>query len=249
MSSPTSTHSALAMSRFLSLSSQAIDVPWWPELLAWVAQTMDQDAAHNWSHLTRVWHNARLIWHDEDPDDLLWFPIAIAIACHDLINPPKDQTDARQLASTHSAQRTVEWLDTHTHMLPDSLDLVAEAIRTHSHSSGLTPASLPAKILTDADRLDALGVHGIVRVVQVGQSLGRALYHPQDPLGSDREVDDSTWSVDHFFTKILNLPPLMHTSMGKKLARARAHVVVDFLHQLAQETHVSPEPLKAWNFS
>ena len=248
MLSYTSGASALSMSRFFSLSSHVMNVPWWEDLIQWVSQTMAQDDAHSWDHLIRVWHNARLIWKAEDPDDLLWFPIGIAILCHDVINIPKDQED-RALASTRSAEVTVDWLHTHTHLIADQLDLVEEAIRTHSYSSGLTPHSLPAKMVTDADRLDALGAHGIIRVVQVGQSLSRQLYHPDDPLALMRQVDDSTWSVDHFFEKILKVPGHMHTETGRRIASTRAQFVVDFLRQLVSEVGISPEPLEAWSFS
>ena len=97
--------------------------------------------------------------------------------------------------------------------------LVIEAIRAHSFSSGIYPESLEAKILSDADKLDALGAIGIARVFMYSCEEGRGLEE----------------SINHFREKILKLPDLMNTPEGKEEALRRVKIIKEFLDELMRE--------------
>jgi len=97
--------------------------------------------------------------------------------------------------------------------------LVIEAIRAHSFSSGIYPESLEAKILSDADKLDALGAIGIARVFMYSCEEGRGLEE----------------SINHFRKKILKLPDLMNTPEGKEEALRRVKIIKEFLDELTRE--------------
>ena len=97
--------------------------------------------------------------------------------------------------------------------------LVTEAIREHSFTSGIQPSTLEAQILSDADKLDALGAIGIARVFMYSCKEGRDL----------RE------SVNHFREKILKLPDLMKTPEGRREAEKRVKIVKVFLNELIEE--------------
>ena len=60
---------------------------------------------------------------------------------------------------------------------------VAHAILTHSFSANIPPESLEAKILQDADRLDAIGMIGAARCFYIAGRMGSGLYDPLDPSG------------------------------------------------------------------
>ena len=91
------------------------------------------------------------------------------------------------------------------------------------------------KILQDADRLDAIGAIGIARVFATGGSLKRPFYNIDDPFCKARKPDDKTWTVDHFYQKLLKLEFLMNTKSGKMEAKKRTKVLKEFLNQLQQE--------------
>ena len=160
--------------------------------------------------------------------------MAGAALFHDVINLPKDSPE-RHLASTYAAAHAADWFEQHTSWSAAQRDALAHAITAHSFSSGFTAETLPAKLLSDADRLDALGAVGIARTFAVGGILQRPLFHPTDPLAAHREPDDGIWSVDHFFVKLLRLPELMHTAAGRAEADKRAQTMRVFLQALAQE--------------
>ena len=65
--------------------------------------------------------------------------------------------------------------------------------------------------------------------------MGGAWFHAGDPWARSRALDDSRYSVDHFFTKLLELPGTMRTEEGRREAGRRAAFLRAFLSQLGEE--------------
>ncbi|MFQ5476666.1 MAG: phosphohydrolase, partial [Nitrosopumilus sp.] len=63
----------------------------------------------------------------------------------------------------------------------------------------------------------------------------RPFYNLDDPFCKNRTPDDKTWTVDHFFQKLLKLESLMNTKSGKIEAKKRTRILKDYLKQLKQE--------------
>ncbi len=101
------------------------------------------------------------------------------------------------------------------------IDAAAHAITTHSFSANIEPQTLEAKILQDADRLDAIGMVGAARCFYIAGRMGSALYDPADPLAKDRPLDDRAFAIDHFETKLFKLADGFRTETGRELAKAR----------------------------
>jgi uncharacterized protein len=118
---------------------------------------------------------------------------------------------------------------------PDCLLDIRHAIEAHSFSAGIAPRTVEAKVVQDADRLDALGAIGIARCIAVGAALGRPIYQADDPFCAVREPDDSAASVDHFYTKLLGLAETMQTEAGRREAQRRSAFMRGYLEQLRSE--------------
>ncbi|MEC9441220.1 MAG: HD domain-containing protein [Myxococcota bacterium] len=220
---------------YLELTSPHAPWTWWGAAVSHVNEAMAQDGGHDWGHLGRVFMNARNLCDAEaHGQEETWLIVAAAALFHDVVNLPKNSPE-RHLASTYAAKHANDWLAEHTPLTEAQRQGVHEAIRCHSFSSGFIAESLPAKLVSDADRLDALGAIGIARTFFVGGVLDRPLFHPTDPLAEAREPDDGVWSVDHFFVKLLELPKRMYTEAGLREANARADYMRAFLAALKQE--------------
>ena len=163
-----------------------------------------------------------------------WTREAVAAALlHDAVNPPKD-SPKRARASERSAALARERL----HALgfaPESVTRIADAIRDHSFSRGAVPATPLGCALQDADRLEALGAIGLLRCISTGVRMGGAWFEADDPWAEIRPLDDTRYSVDHFFTKLLKLPATMRTVAGRAEAERRAAFLRDFLSRLGEE--------------
>lgn len=211
---------------------------WQQRFERWFAQHYPGgDAAHDISHFRRVWHSARHIAEDE-PVNLL----VLLTACyfHDIISPPKNHPD-RSRASRLSAERTQVILRQDFPDFPDDLfPALAHAIEAHSFSAQITPRTLEAKIVQDADRLEALGAIGLARVFAVSGAMNTPLFDADDPFADSRPLDDKRWALDHFQTKLLRLPQTMQTARGRKLAQHNADYLVQFMAKLSAELRGDP---------
>ncbi len=189
------------------------------------------DGAHDLGHLRRVWRAANLIAMDEENVDTK----VLLAACffHDLVNVPKDSI-LRQLASRLSAEAACTFLRTDG-FDPAKLHLVAHAIEAHSFSAGVTAETIEAKILQDADRLEALGAIGIARMFHVAGNMGGGLFDAADPMAQHRPLDDRQFALDHIQTKLQHLAPKMHTATGRAMANERTDWMLSFRTRLLAE--------------
>lgn len=206
-------------------------------LRALVADRMTQDPAHDLAHLDRVWVNARTIANGMADQRVL----LAASYLHDLVNLPKNDPD-RHMASRQSAEAAAPILREFGLSEPE-IAAAGHAIAAHSYSAGIPPETAEARILRDADRLDALGAIGIARNFSVSGSLGRALYDPADPFCERRAPDDARFSLDHWRIKLLSLPEDMLTDAGRRLARKRVLLMLRFLYDFAEEIGTDLPPV------
>lgn len=215
--------------------SEFATLPWFPALAARLeahlaAEGEARDAAHDLSHAVRVARLAGRIAREEGADAAVCVAAALL---HDLVWVPKNHPDSPRTAEL-SAGSAQAWCAA-VPGLAAKADAVAEAILTHSFSGGGDAESLEAKVVQDADRLEALGAIGIARVFATGASFGAGLWHPSDPWARARELDDKRYSLDHFPIKLLKLEGLLKTQAGRRLARNRHELMVGFLAALREE--------------
>ena len=117
----------------------------------------------------------------------------------------------------------------------DEIGIICDAIREHSFSRDKTPSTIEGKILQDADRLDAIGAIGIARAFTTGGFTKRPIYNTKDPFCSKRDPNDNSWTLDHFFKKLLVLDKKMHTKYAKKEASKRTKILKKYLSDLKHE--------------
>ena len=195
-----------------------------------VIAIMDNDPAHDFEHIMRVYHNAQKIVKKEKANPKL---VLSAALLHDIVSYPKSSKRSK-LSSTDSAKKSKLILKKYDFTV-EEITVVSDAIKEHSFSQNKIPQTLEGKILQDADRLDALGAIGIARVFATSGSLNRSFYNIDDPFCNKRNPDDDIWAVDHFFNKLLKLESLMNTTSGKIEAKRRTMILKEFLKQLKQE--------------
>ncbi len=189
------------------------------------------DAAHDALHLERVVANARWLLQQEPADMYVVLP---AIWLHDCVHVPK-QSPERSRASRLCAAHAVDLLRSFDY--PQALlPAVAHAIEAHSWSAGITPETLEAAVVQDADRLDSIGAAGVARCLMLSAEMKRPLYVLPDPWCEQRAPDDGLSAVDHFHTKLLHLAPTFRTPAGRAEAERRTVFLQQFLAQLAHET-------------
>ena len=195
-----------------------------------VERMMADDPAHDFEHVMRVYRNAQRMCRKEGADERL---VLSAALLHDIVTYPKSDRRSKT-SSAESAEKSREILGRHG-FADGEIAIVYDAIRDHSFSQNRIPRTIEGRILQDADRLDALGAIGIARVFATGGLMRRPLYRVDDPFCRDRVPDDTSWTVDHFFQKLLRLESLMNTESGRAEARRRTRILEEYLGNLERE--------------
>lgn len=211
--------------------------PWLAPLQADLALRFAEEArdgAHDLAHALRVARNAWMLAQAEGADGETCVAAALL---HDLVYRPKNHPESSRTA-LWGAEEARSWCSARP-ALASRAEAVAEAIRTHSFSGGRTPTTREGEVLQDADRLEALGAIGIARCFATGGAMGTGLWHPEDPWGEARPLDDKAWSLDHFACKLLKLRETFRTEAGRREAARRHAVLEAFLEALRQELSAS----------
>lgn len=201
------------------------------QFLDFISKEMTQDLAHDLNHVKRVVKTAKELCVAEGAKLEVVLPAAYL---HDCFSFPKNHPD-RAKSSEIAAEKALRFLvdigyPSRYHQA------IHHAIVAHSFSANVTPETLEAKIVQDADRLDALGAIGIARCILVSAALQVDLYDLEDPFCDSREPNDKLYTVDHFYTKLFRLVDTMQTTAAKVEAQKRTDFMKRYLIQLGSET-------------
>jgi len=102
----------------------------------------------------------------------------------------------------------------------EDVENILHCIRAHSFSNDLEPKTLEAKILSDADKLDALGAIGLYRTI---------IYSFKLKNGGIEKV------VEHLENKIIKLKDRMHLDISKEITKERQKIILDFYYEIKKE--------------
>ena len=188
------------------------------------------DGAHDLGHLKRVWTTAFTIAAREGGDGEL---IAAAVLLHDCVAVEKN-SPLRSKASELASARAAEILAGHG-WADDRVTAVRHAVAAHSFSAGIRPETIEARVLQDADRLDAIGMIGIARCFYTAGRMGSSLYDPVDPRAEHRPLNDGAYALDHFRAKLLKLKDGFQTVTGAEIAAERTRRIAEFVVLFEQE--------------
>ena len=186
------------------------------------------DASHDFQHIERVYKNAETILLSEPSANKE--TVLLAVLLHDV-------SDAKYTDSKENEERILAQLN----LSAEQTKHIRDIIESVSFNGGneVEAKTIEARIVRDADRLDAIGAVGIARTFAYGGAKGRPLYNDQEEARFNMSVDDyrskSTASVTHFYEKLLLLKELMVTKKGKEMAEERHAFMVSFLQQLQKE--------------
>ena len=184
------------------------------EKIRMYAQSVTRDTgSHGFDHTKRVVGLCNLIGNREGARMDILIPAALL---HDIARSAEKERGIPHEAE--GAQKAEEFLGSIGYD-PAVIPEISGAIRTHRFRSEEKPVSLEAKILSDADKLDAMGAVGIARTfIRAGEHQGT--------------MEDA---VGHFHDKLLRLHEHMYTGTAQAIAAERHEILVQFLRELARE--------------
>ncbi len=183
------------------------------KILDYVGTAIRGPGAHGFDHTKRVVRLCEMIGAREGADMAVLIPAALF---HDIARPLEEETgvphEEAGAAMAESFLRSI-------HYPPDRIAGIAHAIRAHRYSSGIAPGTQEARILSDADNLDAMGAVGIARTFMQSGEQGRGI----------------TDATGHIHEKLLNLRDLMYTESARSIAEKRHAFLITFIETLDDE--------------
>ena len=172
------------------------------------------DPAHDIDHLYRVAFWAHQIGNSIGVNFKVLTP---AVLLHDCVAVPKD-SEKRSESGKICAMEALKILS-EVGYDTSFADQIGKVISEHNFSAGIKATSNESAALQDADRLDALGAVGVMRLASVGTQLKSKFYCSSDPFAIDRAENDREFMIDHINVKLAKLPETMNTVVGRNEAK------------------------------
>ena len=172
---------------------------------------------HGFPHVNRVYELCLNLGKNLNPNIKV---LKIAALLHD-IGREKEKKDHLKINHADiSAQIALEFLNNNQLGIHEKeIHKIIHCIRAHSYSNNIIPGTLEAKILSDADKLDALGAIGLYRTI--GYTIKKN--------GNLKQV------IEHLENKILKLPNLLYLKMSKEIAEKRILIIESFFKQILEQ--------------
>ena len=203
-----------------------------------------KDSAHDSEHIFRVLYTALKI--AEEIKEVNYDILITACLLHD-IGRSEQYADPKVCHAQAGGIKAKAYLLAHN-WDEKQAEHVNQCISSHRFRGDNVPESIEAKILFDADKLDASGCLGIARTLLYQGQVGEPLYSTNsDEIceGLNRDDPESFYKEYHF--KLKNLYTKFYTSPAKRMARKRKKDAEHFFTGLYSQIRDTQDQRKLLN--
>jgi len=184
-------------------------------ILKFARENSESDDIHGFPHVKRVYNLCLKIGKKLDADIKI---LKIAALLHDIGRNKEAENTLKRNHAEISAELANNFLAPFD-LIKKEIENIIHCIRAHSFSNEIEPKTLEAKILSDADKLDALGAIGLYRTIG---------FTVKNRGGVDQVID-------HLKTKIMKLRNQMYLDVSKKIANERERIISNFYKKILRE--------------
>jgi len=187
--------------------------------------------SHDWDHTQRVHNLCMHIGQVEGADlDVL----EIAAYLHDAGRSHEDAAEGRICHAQKGAEIAHELLAAHPVSEEQRANIV-HSIRCHRFRGNHRPETLEARVLFDADKLDAIGAVGIGRAFLFAGEVGAKLHNPCIQLEDTKPYTEEDTGYREYKLKLSKIKDRMLTEEGRRLAEERHAFMEMFFQRFTQE--------------
>lgn len=195
------------------------------------------DPVHGLEHIQRVYHMAERIAREEGADIEI---VRAAALLHDLdssvaISTSQDHRQQHQLSSAGLAGQILQaegWSQ-------ERIEAVQHCIRAHRfRQQNDPPQTLEAKVLYDADKLDAIGATGFARAVAYAMQAKQPFYaRPSAQFSATGQLEpgEPHSAFHEYIFKLRKIEERLYTPTARRLAQSRSRVMRTAFEGLAAE--------------
>lgn len=201
------------------------------------------DSVHGFDHVLRVLRLAEQLAQAEGADVEI---VRAAALLHDAAEQPgahdqapREARRAERLAHHHTSAEIAGEILAEEGWPLERIAAVQHAIRAHRfRDRSEPPATLEARVLFDADKLDAIGAIGAARAIAYAAQHGQPAYaRPSKQFieTGQPEPGEPHSAYHEFCFKLRRIFERMQTASGRSLAAERHQRMTGFFEQLAEE--------------
>jgi uncharacterized protein len=197
------------------------------------AQKLFEDArgSHDWEHTLRVWRLCEKIGPVEAADmDVL----RVAALLHDIGRSCQDNSQGK-ICHAEKGAEMASIIIKDLPLSPFQKANIIHCIRTHRFRGHKTPESLEAKVLFDADKIDAIGAVGIARAFLFAGELGARLHNPEVNIEETKPYSKDDTGYREFKLKLSKIKDRIMTNEGRRLAKERHEFMEIFFNRFLEE--------------
>ena len=202
------------------------------QVKAFARQCFDRaSGSHDWDHTLRVFRLCEMMGPAENADMGV---LGAAAYLHDIGRAFQDASDGAICHAEKGAQMAQPMVEA-LRLSKNQKQNIIHCIRSHRFRNHHTPETTEAKVLFDADKLDAIGAVGVARAFLFAGELGARLHNPDCDAEKTRpySVDDTGYR--EYKVKLCKIKDRMLTAEGRILARERHAFMDDFFNRFLAE--------------
>lgn len=192
---------------------------WCEKILLYVVMLQGIDESHGLPHTVRVLCNVYSLLERLGRVNIDEESLVLATLLHDIGRGLEDYLGMHHaIISAELAQGILSEIGIRGAKSAKIRNMILE----HSFSLGKRPSTPEACILSDADKLDALGAIGVYRLIETSSMRGRLV----------------TDTLAHVWDKLVKLPSLMCFEESRKIAEEKLGVLLAYVRELSREVLV-----------
>ena len=212
--------------------TSADDVLCLEDIEAFVKKTLDgAKASHAWEHTLRVFKLCERIGAKEGVDMDV---VRIAALLHDIGRGYQDASRGIICHAAKGAEMAAPLLKA-LHLTKQQKENIIHSIRSHRFRGNHFPQTPEAKVLFDADKLDAIGAVGVARAYLFAGEVGARLHNSDIDIKKTKPYSKNDTGYREFKVKLCKIRDRMLTTEGRRLADERHEFMEQFFKRFIKE--------------
>ena len=192
---------------------------------------LEASGSHDWEHTRRV---AALCEHIGRVEKANVKVLRMAAYLHDIGRCHQDRSNGVHCHASEGARMAAAVLD-ELPLSANEKENIIQCVRSHRFRENHTPASLEAKVLFDADKLDAIGAVGVARAYLFAGEVGARLHNADIDVTAAPAYSENDTGYREYLVKLRHIHTRMLTTEGRRLAAERHTFMEVFFERFISE--------------
>ncbi|MBI9084814.1 MAG: HD domain-containing protein [Desulfobacterales bacterium] len=187
--------------------------------------------SHDWDHTLRVVALCERIGPAEGADMVV---LRIAAYLHDIGRSCQDRSNGSVCHAEHGEKMAGPIVEA-LFLTPEQKQNILHCIGSHRFRNRHVPETVEAKVLFDADKLDAIGAVGVARAFLFAGEVGACLHNPDIDVTQCRSYSRNDTGYREYLVKLRNIRGRVLTDTGRRLAESRHGFMETFFARFLEE--------------